>query len=47
LELFSDPGLRKLVEEERFVSLLENDRLNAFLQHKNTAEFLQSLEGIL
>lgn len=47
LDLFADPGLRKLVQEERFVSLLENDRLNAFLQHRNTADFLQTLEGIL
>ena len=47
LELFADPGLRKLVAEERFVSLLENERLNTFLQYKNTADYLQSLKNIL
>lgn len=47
LDLFADDGLRKLVAEGRFVSLLENDRLNAFLQFGDTAAKLEKLEGVL
>lgn len=38
LDLFRDPGLRTLVKEGRFVSLLENERLNTVLGYKTTAE---------
>lgn len=47
LELFADEGLRKLVAEGRFVSLLENDRLNAFLHFGNTATKLENIDGLL
>ncbi len=47
LELFADAGLRKLVAEGRFVSLLENDRLNAFLHYNGTAKYLENIEGLL
>ena len=47
LELFADAGLRKLVAEGHFVSLLENDRLNAFLQFADTAAKLENIEGLL
>lgn len=47
LELFADEGLRKLVAEGRFVSLLENDRLNAFLHFGNTASKLENIDGLL
>lgn len=47
LELFGDEGLRKLVAEGRFVSLLENDRLNAFLHFGNTAAKLENIDGLL
>ncbi len=43
LELFRDKGLRTLVEEGRYVTLLENERLNAFLQFGNTAEILENI----
>ena len=43
LELFADAGLRKLVAEGRFVSLLENERLNTFLQFSDTASKLQNI----
>lgn len=47
LELFADAGLRKLVADGHFVSLLENDRLNAFLQFGNTASKLENIDGLL
>lgn len=47
LELFADEGLRKLVAEGRFVSLLENDRLNTFLQYADTASKLENIDGLL
>ena len=47
LELFADAGLRKLVAEGHFVSLLENDRLNGFLQFADTATKLENIEGLL
>lgn len=38
LDLFRDAGLRTLVKEGRFVSLLENERLNTVLRFRNTEE---------
>ncbi|MBQ5665148.1 MAG: hypothetical protein IIV41_04680, partial [Akkermansia sp.] len=38
LDLFRDPGLRTMVKEGRFVSLLENERLNTVLRFRNTEE---------
>ena len=38
LDLFRDPGLRTMVKEGRFVSLLENERLNTVLRYRNTEE---------
>ena len=43
LELFRDKGLRTLVEEGRYVTLLENERLHAFLNMGNTAEILEKI----
>ena len=43
LDLFRDKGLRTLVEEGRFVTLLENEHLKTFLQRQNTAEVLKRL----
>lgn len=43
LELFRDKGLRTLVAEGRYVTLLENERLNTFLQMGNTAEILEKI----
>lgn len=43
LELFRDKGLRTLVAEGRYVTLLESERLNAFLQMGNTAEILEKI----
>ena len=43
LELFRDKGLRTLVQEGSYVSLLENERLNAFLQMGNTEEILAKI----
>lgn len=37
LDLFRDPGLRTMVRERRFVSLLENERLNSVLRYRDTA----------
>ncbi len=39
LALFGDAGLRKLVEDEHFVTLLENERLKTFLQYKDTQQY--------
>ncbi len=47
LELFADAGLRKLVEEGRFVALLENDRLNTFLHYHGTADYLKNIDGVI
>lgn len=44
LELFKDSGLRKLVAEQHFVTLLENERLKTFLQYGNTYEIFRQLE---
>ncbi|MCH5285777.1 MAG: hypothetical protein J1E42_09280 [Akkermansiaceae bacterium] len=43
LDLFRDKGLRTLVEEGRFVTLLENEHLKTFLQRQNTQEILSQL----
>lgn len=43
LDLFGDKGLRTLVEQGRFVTLLENDRLTTFLQFRNTEELIQNI----
>ena len=40
LDLFCDKGLRTLVEEKRFVTLLENEHLKTFLQRGNTQEIM-------
>ena len=40
LDLFGDKGLRTLVAEGRFVTLLENSRLSTFVQFRNTEEYL-------
>ena len=44
LDLFRDKGLRTLVEEKRFVTLLENAHLKTFLQRENTQEILKNLK---
>lgn len=43
IDLFSDPGLRNLVKEGRYVTLLENSRLTTFLQFKDTEEKLRNI----
>lgn len=43
LDLFRDKGLRRLVAEKRFVTLLENEHLKTFLQRQNTWEVLRQL----
>lgn len=43
LDLFCDKGLRTLVEEGRFVTLLENERLTTFLRYKNTEELILNI----
>ncbi len=43
LDLFRDPGLRTMVKEGRFVSLLENERLNTVLRFRNTEEKMRSI----
>lgn len=42
LELFRDPGLRALVDQGKFVTLLESERLKTFLQYKDTERIIQS-----
>ncbi len=44
LDLFRDRGLRTLVQEKRFVSLLENSHLRTFLQFQNTQQFIEKLQ---
>lgn len=44
LELFGDTGLRKLVADGHFVTLLENEHLKTFLQFGNTQEIFRQLE---
>ena len=43
LDLFRDPGLRTMVKEGRFVSLLENERLNTVLRFRNTEEKMRNI----
>ena len=43
LEMFRDKGFRTFVEEGRFVSLLENERLNTFVNYQDTEEKLPNL----
>ena len=43
LDLFRDPGLRTMVKEGRFVSLLENERLNTVLRFRNTEEKMRHI----
>lgn len=43
LDLFGDQGLRTLVEQGRFVTLLENERLSTFLQFRNTEELILNI----
>ena len=43
LDLFRDKGLRTLVEEKRFVTLLENEHLKTFLQRQDTWQVLRNL----
>ncbi|MBQ4614084.1 MAG: hypothetical protein IJB31_04065 [Akkermansia sp.] len=46
LDLFRDKGLRTLVAEKRFVTLLENERLKTFLQFRDTEDhMLRILRG--
>ncbi len=46
LDLFRDKGLRTLVQEKRFVTLLENERLKTFLQFRDTEDhMLRILRG--
>ncbi|MFI3244014.1 MAG: hypothetical protein R3Y56_07170 [Akkermansia sp.] len=40
-KLFSDEGLRQIVEQENFASLLENDLLETFLQAGNSQQYLE------
>lgn len=40
-KLFSDEGLRKMVEQKNFASLLENELLQTFLQAGNSRQFLE------
>lgn len=42
LELFRDPSLRLLVEQGKYVTLLENERLKTFLQYKDTERIIHS-----
>ncbi len=43
LDLFGDKGLRTLVQERRFSTLLENERLKTFLQFRDTAAHLRNI----
>ena len=43
LDLFRDSGLRTMVKERRFVSLLENERLNAVLRYRDTAPKMRNI----
>ncbi len=42
LELFRDPALRLLVQQGKYVTLLESERLKTFLQYKDTERIIQS-----
>lgn len=43
LELFRDKGLRTLVSDGRYVTLLENERLTTFLQFRDTEEKIRRI----
>lgn len=43
LDLLRDPGLRRLVSDRRFVTLLENERLTTVVQFRDTEEKLISI----
>ncbi len=43
LDLFGDKGLRTLVQEKRFSTLLENERLMTFLQFRDTGAHLKNI----
>ncbi len=43
LDLFGDKGLRTLVKERRFSTLLENERLKTFLQFRDSDEHLRNI----
>lgn len=43
LDMFGDQGFRTFVEEGRFVSILENERINTFVNYQNTAQKLPKL----
>ncbi len=43
LDLFGDKGLRRLVEEGRFSTLFENERLTSFLQFADTQKHLLNI----
>lgn len=43
LALFGDKGLRTLVREGRFVTLLENEQLTTFLQFRDTEEKMRHI----
>lgn len=43
LDLFGDAGLRTLVAEKRYVTLLENERLKTFVQFRNTEEIMRGI----
>ena len=43
LDLFRDPGLRTMVQEKSYVSLLENERLTTFLQFKDSEEYIRKI----
>ncbi len=43
LDLFGDKGLRTLVQERRFSTLLENERLKTFLQFRDTEAHIKNI----
>ncbi len=43
LDLFGDKGLRTLVAERRFSTLLENERLKTFLQFRDTEAHIKNI----
>ncbi len=43
LDLFRDPGLRTMVKEKRYVSLLENERLNTVLRFRETSVKMRNI----
>ncbi len=43
LDLFGDKGLRTLVQERRFSTLLENEHLTTFLQFRDTGAHLKDI----